>query len=812
MSGRGLLGWVAVAIVIATSPAWVVAARAATAGHRRSALVGQAACAQLGQASNFAVFSDGAFVSVGSTSITGRIAAAGDVTLDGISAGPARGEPSPEVVAGGNFTAGQTTHAGGTVIGGVSYGGTANVAPNFTVSGLTHAPPPFSFDTEFVNLQELSASLAGLSETAGASVTLNPYSYALQLTGTASGLNVFTLSAAQLTQAAGIVIDLTQPGATALINVTTDTRLTLAPQYMTLQDNATPSGILWNMALATGLAIDHGVAWQGSILAPNATFTSSSHPQLAGQLIVATVPSTDLVINGIKLAICLPPPTPPPPPAPPDATLSLTALCIDANGDLDMRLRNTGDTARSGDWLDLTGTDFGDFDVPAHSDLFFLVTGGSAASRIRATAGSTVVEASGTDHLCTGQITVHLATEGDAPAGVSWPVRITGGRNGSQTTVLNLAAGDYDTITVRGGYQPGTAPIDEVVGGMPYTISEDDTHGAREVTVSLNPVEILEDQNEIVIVTNSYASSTGPGEPGEQPEQPTLPPGAPEPPEGPGLVSHATGADLSIAHRITPGPLPVGGIVQSVTVVRNLGRDAAVAVVAREIPPAYPNEYDRVSRVLALTTTAGHCTQRRPVRCMLGTLAPGATVTIRTRTRILVAANLRSIVVVSSDTDDPNIANNMAEAGVTASAHTTVRAGISASSSVPFVTRFAYRATVTGTSSTTALDVRLCTRPPSSLLQVQAPMTFSFRGLYCLDITRLAPGQTVGFNVSAIPSRSGRLIVSDRATVAGLSRVSHASAPVLVGPTTPCPSAGDARLTPATRRATPPAPTARAAC
>jgi hypothetical protein len=157
------------------------------------------------------------------------------------------------------------------------------------------------------------------------------------------------------------------------------------------------------MSLATGLAINHGLSWQGSILAPNATVTTSQHPQLSGQLFAADVPSTDLVINELGLAVCLPPVEPA---VPPDDTLSLTALCIDANGNLDMRLHNTGDNARSGDWVDLTGTAFGSFDVPAHSDLFFPVAGGSAASRIRATAGTTVVDASGTDHECTGPITV----------------------------------------------------------------------------------------------------------------------------------------------------------------------------------------------------------------------------------------------------------------------------------------------------------------------------------------------------------------------------------------------------------------------
>ena len=807
MPGRRTLGWVAAAVLLTASPAPAVGA-----ARHGGVPARPADCADLGQAGNFAVFSDGDFMSLG-TSISGRIAAAGDVTLDGVSVGPPPGEASPEIVAGGNFTAGRTTGAGGTVNGGVTYGGTADVAQNFTVSGgLTHAAPPFAFDSEFVNLRELSASLADLSQTAGASVSLNPYSNALQLTGTDSGLNVFTVSATELTQAAGIVIDLTQPGATALINVTSDTLLTLAPQYMTLQGSATAAGILWNMALATGLAINHGVSWQGSILAPNATVTTSSHPQLSGQLIAATIPSTDLVINEVKLAVCLPPPVPPEPPAPEDDTLSLTALCIDSNGDLDMRLRNTGDTARSGDWVDLTGADFGQFDVPAHSDLFFIVMGGSGASRIRATAGATVVNASGTDEECSGQITVHLLTEGDAPAGVTWPVRLTGGRDGSQTTVLNLAAGDYDTVTVRGGYQPGTAPIDQVVGGLPYTISEDDTNGAQEVTVNLNPVEIIDGQDEIVIVTNIYAPSTGPGTPGPEPEQPTLPPGAPDPPEGPDLMGNVSGADLSITHRVTPGRLRVYGVIQTVTVVRNLGPDAAVGVVAREIPQFRPQQANSVAHVLTLSTTTGHCTQRRPVRCVLGTLAPGATVTIRTRTRILVTAALRSVVVVSSDTDDPNTANNMAEAGVTTVPDTPVRAGISAPSFVPFGTRFSYRATVAGISSSTARGVRLCSRPPSSLLQVEAPGTFRLRGEYCLDIASLAPGQTVGFNVSATPSQSGRLVVSDRATVAGLSSVSRAAAVVLVGPTSACPSTADARVSPAFSAGTRSPPVARPAC
>ncbi len=58
------------------------------------------------------LFSDGAFNSSepSGTSITGRIAAASDVTLDGVTVNPAAGDSAPTVIAGGNFVAGATGH------------------------------------------------------------------------------------------------------------------------------------------------------------------------------------------------------------------------------------------------------------------------------------------------------------------------------------------------------------------------------------------------------------------------------------------------------------------------------------------------------------------------------------------------------------------------------------------------------------------------------------------------------------------------------------------------------------------------------
>jgi choice-of-anchor A domain-containing protein len=760
------------------------AAAAASSSARPAATVAHdAACASLGDAANFAVFSDGAFDASDSsgTTITGRIGAAGDVTLDGVTVGPASGDTGPTVIAGGNFTAGQAGR-GGTVNGGVRYGGSASVAANFVVNGgLVHASPPFSFSDSFETLKELSSSWGQLGQTAGATVTL-AYG-ALTLTGTGAGLNVFTVSAADLAQASGVVINLTQPGASALINVTTDTDLAVALQYMNFSGSAGASNVVWNLPLATSLSVTRGVLWQGLILAPNASVTAAGRPQLNGELIAATVPGGDWVFNHVLTTACLPEPTPAP-----EGGLSLKPLCVDGDGNLDMQLENTLDHARAVAWTDLTAGAFGQFEVPAGSDYYFVVPGGSAGSEIQATADATTVRAAGTDKRCRGSITVKLVVVGDAPAGTTWIVRINGGDHGNVDEALTLAAGESGTVSVPGGYQVGAAPIGEVVGGVAYTISEDDAHGA-DVTISLNPVEILEDQDQFVTVTNTYPAGGGTTEPMQpaEPDQPTLPPGAPDPPSGPdalrpgpGTVPGA-GADLAITHAITPSRLPEGGVITTVTKVRNLGPETAVGTVAREIPQYRPAQANSVAHVLSLSTTRGTCTMVRPVRCALGALAPGATVTIRTRTRVLVAAALQSIVVVSSQTPDANTANNMAEALVTTVAPTPrLRTDVSAPATGHVAAPFSYVVRTTALSPGGASTVRLCNRPPSTLVEVRAPGTFRDHGSYCLDADSLARGKSLSFTVFAIPSATGPLTLPAQATALAITRPVRGSARLTV--------------------------------
>ncbi len=467
---------------------------------------GAADCASLGQAAHFVAFSHGDFNASppGGENITGRIAAAGDVTLGGpgsagVFVGGAAGDTAPTVIAGHDLSAGRSG-AGGTLNGGATYGNAVSIAPNFFVTPpATHAPAPFSFDDEFTSLRTLSASLADQPQSSGATVSLNPYSHALELTGTADGLNVFTVSAAQLTQAVGVTITLTKAGATALINVTTDTDLAVSLQYENLS-GVSAAHVAWNLALATSLTISNSVSWQGLVLAPNAMVTMASNGQFNGEVIAASIPAANRTLTKVAFTGCLPPPPPP------DESLTLTALCVRANGNLTMRLRNTGDRARSGTWVDLGGTDFGDFAVPAHHDLFFDVEDPQAHSVIEATSGTTTVRAAATRDPCQGQITLRLVTTGPAPAGASWDVRLDAGLGGGQ--VFSLGSGEEHTTTVPGGYVPGAAPIDQVVGGVAYTVSVDDTLGGT-ATVSLNPVEILDGQHEIVTVTIAFDESGG---------------------------------------------------------------------------------------------------------------------------------------------------------------------------------------------------------------------------------------------------------------------------------------------------------------
>src|SRR3954447_701998 len=411
-----------------------------------------ASCAALGAADDFVVFSDGAFHATqgGGTTITGRIAARGNVKLDGVSAGPGVGDKSPTVITGASLTAGEPRGDGGTLKGGVRYAATLDVARNFSINGARQrGAPPFSFADEFRALGLLSDRWSELPQTRGAQVTFS--SGALTFRGASSGLNVFHVGAADVGGSAakvdGVVVELPGPDASALINVTTNTDLRIAPQHLNVRPPGAADRLIWNLPRATALNAATGVAWKGLILAPNATVNGANHPQLAGQLIANSVPGGEWVLTSTPLAGC---PPSEPPPAPLD--LELTALCIDPFGNLAMRLRNTGAEDVAVHWDDLGRNDFGDLVAHAERDEFFHVRGGGAQSSIRvSTGGASLDPVARTSERCAGEITITNLVVGDAPAG-PWTVQLTGG-DGRLTRSAQLAAGQAVTFDALGGYQ-----------------------------------------------------------------------------------------------------------------------------------------------------------------------------------------------------------------------------------------------------------------------------------------------------------------------------------------------------------------------
>jgi choice-of-anchor A domain-containing protein len=794
----------------------LVAVAATTAGPDQA--VAGSSCASLGAARDFAVFSNSDFVATASagTSITGRIAADRDVNVDGVFIGPAAGDAPPTVIAGRDFTAGRATGNGGTLNGGVRYRRNIEVAPNFAVSGArTQGDPPFVFQHEFNALGELSAVWADLPRTPRATTTLNPSSRGLELVGRDRGLNVFVVDAADLTAAAGITLNLIEPGASALINVTTVAPLSIAPQYMNLSGSAAAGRIAWNLSQATQFNVLRGVAWKGLILAPKAVVTSAGRPQLEGQLIAKSVPDSDWVISKRTFAGCLP--------GLPDETLGLEPLCVDSLGRLVMRLRNTGTSDRDVDWVDLTGRDFGSFVARAGRDAFFYDRGGDESSVVRATSGTAQVAARGTSERCEGRITVRKVRQGPAPADRAWTIRVAGD-GGRYAEDVVLRDGESRTLAVPGGYQEGSAPIGGVVGGNPYVVAEPDPLGAR-ATISVNPIVILDGQNEAVTVTNTYPEveppdpgpgpgpapqpgpdpgpgpgpapqpgpdpGPGPGpapqpepDPGPDPGQPTLPPGVPEPLPGPDIDAAEPGepaADLEVTHSIVPGTVAVGEPVRTVERVRNRGAVAAQNVVLRELPQNTAAYLRTVSTILRVHTQAGVCRGvERPGRCELGTIPPGGEVIVTTRTRMHAPGAYRSVVIASSTTPETNTTNNTGVAGVRVDNAPALGVGVAAPPTGSVGRELSYVVSARIGGARTARSVRVCTRPPETLTEVRAPGTVRRAGAACREYRLLRRGRVVSFRVYGVPAASGRLTVPASATSVDVDGTVRAADRVLV--------------------------------
>ncbi len=232
----------------------------------------------LGGATNFNVFTTGNFSSQYSDT-EGKIAAGGDVNLDGYSVGL-------QNQGGTGLVAGKSLHfTNGTVYGTANYGTTDYVA-NATINGQVSSNgsnpgatlgSPVDFATVGTFLKKTSTFWSGLAQTG----TVSDYYGQLHLDG-GSGVQVFDITASQLQNATEVDLHVNS-GATVLINVS-GTSVGFK-NYGYNYTGADSSHVLWNLYGATTASYS---SLSGSVLAMGADITTD-YGAINGQVLAKSI-------------------------------------------------------------------------------------------------------------------------------------------------------------------------------------------------------------------------------------------------------------------------------------------------------------------------------------------------------------------------------------------------------------------------------------------------------------------------------------------------------------------------------------------
>jgi uncharacterized repeat protein (TIGR01451 family) len=106
-------------------------------------------------------------------------------------------------------------------------------------------------------------------------------------------------------------------------------------------------------------------------------------------------------------------------------------------------------------------------------------------------------------------------------------------------------------------------------------------------------------------------------------------------------------AELTLTKRVTPKAAAVGDILTYTVKVTNRGPDIARQVVGTDSSKGK-------ARILSLKPSRGSCTVEPALKCSFGDLAPGATVTVVARVRVLSPGMLIDTAAVTGLRPDPD--------------------------------------------------------------------------------------------------------------------------------------------------------------
>jgi uncharacterized repeat protein (TIGR01451 family) len=240
-------------------------------------------------------------------------------------------------------------------------------------------------------------------------------------------------------------------------------------------------------------------------------------------------------------------------------------------------------------------------------------------------------------------------------------------------------------------------------------------------------------------------------------------PPSPEPPAGP--------FDLRVTKTANDKRVSVGQPVRYRIVVANRGPAAAPDVELTDTLNA-PVSVDSVK------ATAGSCSKRIPLRCSLGTIAPGGKVTITVVAKHKRAGcRQRNAVSATGAGADADPANNLDTVDVCATKVTLRLSKLADSATVTAGGLISYTIRITNPTKGVARNARTCDRLPAGLVYMRSTTKAKLRGgAWCWRARTIAPGasRTYRITVRALRGASGSKV--NRATVSGNGQVKAARA------------------------------------
>lgn len=235
----------------------------------------------IGAAADFNVFVFGDMNQ--SSDSEGRVAVGGNATFTNFGIADRLGSDAgtlPRLVVGGDLT-----YKGGQVFGGNAvYGGTGTISAGITGGSFTQGSSPIDF---VATKKELSKTSADLDTLAATGTTTYHAWGGIELQGSQSGVNVFTLDGAKFSKTNNFVLK-APAGSTVIVNVKGD-KISLQNFEMQFQ-GVSKTNVLFNFVGATELSSTN-FSFKGSVLAPKADY-KFNNGNLEGTLIANSVAGT----------------------------------------------------------------------------------------------------------------------------------------------------------------------------------------------------------------------------------------------------------------------------------------------------------------------------------------------------------------------------------------------------------------------------------------------------------------------------------------------------------------------------------------